>query len=247
MPRPQSRPYSCAYERSLRPCLGTTSTPRRRAPFRQTLLLAEALEEVVEEASAALLALPGRSRRGRGRRGGRARGSAAGAGPRPRGRSPRRGHPRPTGAPSQGYGRARRGRATRRDTRGTRRRGSRCARSARGGTRRSGQRSGSPRSSRALKASVHGGESRDGRLAARELSERRHRAPVARWSPPRSSCCSKIGVGQLRAAVAAAGSGGRPPRPATSELVGLGRQLRVELAWPGRSLTDARRGRSRAA
>ena len=36
--RPQSRPYSCAYERSLRPCLGTTSTPGRRAAFHQALL-----------------------------------------------------------------------------------------------------------------------------------------------------------------------------------------------------------------
>ncbi len=35
-PRPQSRPYSSGYERSLRPCLGTTIAPRRRATFRQT-------------------------------------------------------------------------------------------------------------------------------------------------------------------------------------------------------------------
>ena len=32
--RPQSRPYLIRYERSLRPCLGTTIAPRRRAPSR---------------------------------------------------------------------------------------------------------------------------------------------------------------------------------------------------------------------
>jgi hypothetical protein len=36
--RPQSRPYRWGYERSLRPCLGTSIAPRRRAPFRQALL-----------------------------------------------------------------------------------------------------------------------------------------------------------------------------------------------------------------
>src|SRR5437868_12569200 len=37
MPRPQSCPY-VQYGHSLRPCLGTIIAPRRRAPFRQTLL-----------------------------------------------------------------------------------------------------------------------------------------------------------------------------------------------------------------
>ena len=31
-------PVASGYERSLRPCLGTTIAPRRRATFRQTLL-----------------------------------------------------------------------------------------------------------------------------------------------------------------------------------------------------------------
>src|SRR5919108_1045694 len=36
--RPQSRPYRCGYGRSLRPCLGTSIAPWRRALSRQTLL-----------------------------------------------------------------------------------------------------------------------------------------------------------------------------------------------------------------
>jgi len=37
MRRPQSRPYHCGYERSLRPCLGTSIAPRRRVASRQAL------------------------------------------------------------------------------------------------------------------------------------------------------------------------------------------------------------------
>ena len=37
--RPRSRPYLIRYERSLRPCLGTSIAPLRRATFRQSLLV----------------------------------------------------------------------------------------------------------------------------------------------------------------------------------------------------------------
>ena len=41
----QSRPYHSGYERSLRPCLGTTIAPGRRATFRQALLAERRVQE----------------------------------------------------------------------------------------------------------------------------------------------------------------------------------------------------------
>ncbi|MFI5027076.1 MAG: Mur ligase domain-containing protein, partial [Solirubrobacterales bacterium] len=43
MRRPRSRPYSCAYERSLRPCLAPPIAPRQRGPTLKEALPSSAL------------------------------------------------------------------------------------------------------------------------------------------------------------------------------------------------------------